>query len=251
MTDRPPYPWDDEHPPQQWPSEPAELAWLNVPEVNSDAAGDSVYADTIRHCSTWRQMADRSKTTTAHECTHGVNSQIRNAGGARMNGFYVLGGRGIALPEPGIRKRDVAAFVPAELRGDRFGTYVTGQSAWDGEPLYLFDEWVAYRNGAECGLDMIARGEQPDQTDLVRGPLEFSIYCLAMLAAVEAKAPGDLPALLPFFRWHWAAAWSVYRRGKDKFPFSEQDRYEAAFFGSAGAGLREFAERFEVQVKGV
>lgn len=248
--DRPPYPWDEEHPPQQWPAS-NEPAWINVAEVNSDADGDSVYADTIRHCTTWRQMADRSKTTTAHECTHGINSQIRNSAGQRMNGFYALGGRGIALPEPPIRKRDVASFVPNDLRGDRFSTYVTGQTAWDDSPLYLMDEWIAYRNGAACGLDMLARGESPEKTDLVRGPLEFSVYCLAMLSAAETKANSSVIPLLAFFRWLWIESWSVYRKGKDQFPFSEQDRFEAVFFGAAGEPLRDFADKYDIPVKGI
>lgn len=278
MTDRPPYPWDPEHPPQEWPAEPS---WIQVAEVNNDAAGDSVWADTIRHCKTWRQMQDRSRTTTAHECTHGINSQLRNAAGTRYeigwkmqaspsggepyrlpvpipadifglygesgerkNGFYVLGGRGITLREPGIRKSDVAPAVPRELRGDRFGLYVVQSRDWDDSPLYIFDEKVSYLNGAKCALDMVARGENPGQSDHVRSLTEFSVYGLAMLYAVESGAPGDLETLLPFSRWLWAEAWKTYYKGKPIFPFSGQDEYEAAFFGAPGATLRAFAAKY-------
>jgi len=258
----PPYPWDDEHPPGEWPN------WIMIGEVNQDAQGDSVYADTIRHCTTWRQMKDRSKTTTAHECTHGINNQIRNTagasydiemkmgspspvymannGGGRVNACYVLGGRAIILPEPPIRKRDVANAVPKTLRGDRFSTYITGQGAWDAQPLYIFDEWSAYINGAKCGIDMFARGESPEKTDLMRGPLEFSIYALALMTIVPDPKP-----LLPFFRWQWLNSWATFRHGKDKFPFSGQDEYAERFFGLGGQDLRAFAEANQIETKGL
>lgn len=267
MTDRPPYPWDDEHPPKPWSDEPA---WLAVPKVNDAVTGDSVLADCVTRCVRYREMSDASKTTTAHECTHGINSQIRNATGAtydlgwdagrmavpvqqerhglygagrRINGFYVLKGRGIALPEPSFRKRDVVQYIPQALRGDRFSTYVTGQAAWDDSPCYLWDEWTAYRNGAECGIEI----GKADGSDLVRGPVEFQGYALAVLIACEKQDPAKLSLLLPFFRWHWDACWDTYQRGKDLFPFSGQAEMVNALRTSAEcAAMREFCERHGV-----
>lgn len=259
MPELPPYPWDDEHPPGEWPN------WIMVGEINQDAQGDSVYADTIRHCKTWRQMQDRSKTTTAHECTHGINSQIRNMagasydiemkmgspspvyktnnGGEQKNGCYLLGGRGIILTEPPIRKREVAAAIPASLRGDRFSTYITGQRAWDDQPLYIFDEWSAYINGAKCGIDMAKRGETIEHTDLMRGPIEFACYSLGLMSIVPDPKP-----LLPFFRWQWLNAWKTFQEGKGTFPFSGQEEYAQRLLESE---LMAFAEKNQIQTKGL
>lgn len=266
MPDMIPYPWDNENPPDQWPE------WIVVPEVNTAAPADgSVLSDTIRHCVRWKEMSDSSKTTTAHECTHGINAEMRNkvgvsyetefkdglsmpitvqgyGAGQAVNAFYVLNGRGVVLNEPGIRKRDVAKNIPSALRGDRFSTYITGQPAWDGQPLYIFDEWSAYVNGARCGIDMVGRGQNPDKSDLMRGPLEFSIYSLALMASIPES---DRTHLLPFFRWQWLNSWWTYRQGKPMFPFSSQDQYEAAFFGAAGAELRNFAAQHKIKVEGI
>lgn len=249
--------------PQPWPD------WVQVDEVNDAAPADgSVYSDTIRHCVRWKAMSDRSKTTTAHECTHGINSEVRNKagasydiemkmgspspiymtnnGGGQVNAFYVLGGRAIILPEPPVRKRDVANAVPKSLRGDRFGTYITGQGAWDNQPLYIFDEWSAYINGAKCGIDMLARGESPERTDLMRGPLEFSAYSLALMMSVGQN---DLESLLPFFRWNWLNSWATFKAGRELFPFSGQDEYAQKLL--TNEWMMGFAIKHNIETKGL
>lgn len=204
----------------------ADPTWINYPRQHSTFSDRSeLYNDYCNHCRSWRQMIERSsKITSAHECTHGTNSELRMrrsemagiksdgqlditfvrskgvtliqprrdvrelffAKAGKVNGFYVGGDRAIMLPEPGIRKSTVAKYIPSGLRGMRFSTYITGQRAWDDTPLYIFDEWVAYNNGTATGVDLNKLGDGSGRgTDQPMGPLEFFAYALGLCRAVE------------------------------------------------------------------
>jgi len=55
---------------------------ITWPEANRDVPDARVWADVARHCTNWRNYSQPGDlVTTAHECTHGVNSDIRNARG--------------------------------------------------------------------------------------------------------------------------------------------------------------------------
>lgn len=201
------------------------VQFQNYPTQHHSADDASpIYNDFINHCRSWRQMIVRGrKITSAHECTHGINSELRlgrfgaqalgemaldivfkrvgdsltliqpNPRAAsfqtlaeRMNGFYVGEDRGVLLPEPRIRKSQVAKYVPSALRGYRYQTYITGQTAWDDTPLYVFDEWVAYNNGTLTANDLNARGDSSGKgEDQPMGPLEFLGYAVALCMAVD------------------------------------------------------------------
>ena len=104
---------------------------------------------------------DSNRITHGHETTHGINSHLRNYKndtGRRANGFYVLNNRGVIVPEPNMRKSAVGRYVPASLRGSRYGTYISGSRAWDDTPTYVLDEWVSYTNGGAVGIDLNRSG---------------------------------------------------------------------------------------------
>ncbi len=104
---------------------------------------------------------DNDRITWGHETTHGINSHLRNyfnKSGKKANGFYVLNGQGVIVSEPKMSKARVAQHVPSVLRGSRYNLYVAGSSAWNDRPLYIFDEWVSYNNGAAVGVDMAQKG---------------------------------------------------------------------------------------------
>ena len=94
---------------------------------------------------------DNDLVTWAHETTHGINSRVRCEVGGMVNAFYCLNGWVGIYREPNFRKSQVCAFVPANLRGLGWETYMAGASSWDDRPLYILDEWVAYINGAIVG----------------------------------------------------------------------------------------------------
>lgn len=237
-----------------------EPTWLDYPAVNKAVAGQTRYADYITHCGNWKYYSVAgSKTTSAHECNHGTNSDIRNklgrgpraiyprsaarhsAGcgcrlsvpvrtktrGARVNGFYCGRDRAILLPEPKFRKRDIASSIPTSLRAYRYKTYISGQTAWDNEPLYVWDEWVAYCAGAEAGIDLWQRSGDPQSknTDGVYGVIEFLVYGTAVMMVAASKDRTNFDVLLPFYRWQAARSLRVFFVGREVYPWSDQDAY--------------------------
>jgi hypothetical protein len=49
------------------------------PKLHQVEAGDSPYADAINHCERYNYYSVRGqRVTSVHECTHGINSQLRN-----------------------------------------------------------------------------------------------------------------------------------------------------------------------------
>lgn len=165
------------------------------------------YGDALNHCENYRYYAGGGDRITAvHECSHGIASQIRKG---RTNGFYLLENRAIGLDEPDGKKSDCVKFIPADMRYGRFATYVTGQREWEDSPLYLFDEWVAYRNGAACLL--YEDGKEGLGTDYLFGPIEFATYGIAT-AMAHPRAD-----LTEFTKWLLADVLEMYQRGRAKF----------------------------------
>ena len=144
----------------------------------------------------------------------------------------------------------VASYVPASLRGSRFGTYITGASSWDDTPLYIFDEWVAYTNGSEVAVNLARAGLwRYGWRDGVAGTLEFTAYALALGMAVEAGDPAyfrDHTQFRAFLAWNVRRAMDLYRIGSviESFRWDTQDAYYRALRESPDAeALRAFARR--------
>jgi hypothetical protein len=186
-----------------------------------------------------------------HETTHGINAHLRNTfGKPGDNGFYVLKDRAIILAEPSMKKSQVAAHVPQSLRGSRFSLYITGQTAWDNEPLYIFDEWVAYTNDSFVGVELAKAGKWTyGWTDGVAGTLEFCAYATATALAIEKNDPGyftKTPQFLEFFAWQLQRAMDIFREGKDlkDFTYDKQDQfYQTLQTASDAAPLRTFISK--------
>ncbi|RME23299.1 MAG: hypothetical protein D6806_11530 [Deltaproteobacteria bacterium] len=233
-----------------------EVEWLDFGPLNdySDPGWGNVLTDIVRHCpAEWVQTYwDSDKVTHGHETTHGINSYLRNyenSTGQRANGFYVLENRAAIIVEPGIWKHQAAEFVPAELRGDRFDMYVTGQTAWDDAPLYLFDEWTAYTNGTAVAVDLYEAGAwNYGWRDACMGTIEFVVYSVALAMAVEKYDPNYFSGyeqFKAFLGWQLERSVELFRRCSKMEPFAwdRQDRYFAALRGTAGEPLRQFLGR--------
>jgi hypothetical protein len=140
-----------------------------------------IIADLQSHLSNPGLYTDSDLVTTAHETTHGVNSELRQQYGKPC--FYALNGKVLSLPhELDTTLSQVAASVPEELRGRGFRLYlIEQQKYWQNQPSYILDELSAYTNGAEC-----SRQRQVD----AHGEIDFAVECLGY-AAVLAKLTGD------------------------------------------------------------
>jgi len=217
--------------------------------------GGDVLNDILTHLS--RQYGstyyDRDPITHGHETSHGIHSDIRNHHndtGKRVNGFYMLRDRAVLVVEPNIRKSHAAPYIPAGLRGSRYDLYVTGSHAWDDTPLYLWDEWNAYVNGGEVGVDMVENGLwNRGWRDGVAGQLEFTVYAIALAMAVEERDPAyfaEHTQFLAFLAYNSRRAMEVYRVGAkmEAFSWDRQDAYYAKLTtGEAGRSIREFTDR--------
>lgn len=233
-----------------------EVEWLEFAPLNQlgDPDWGGVLTDIVNHCPPeWVQTYyDSDRVTHGHETTHGINSYLRNYEnntGQRANGFYVLENRAAIIVEPGIRKHQAAEFVPGPLRGSRFDMYVTGQSAWDDTPLYLFDEWTAYTNGTAVAVDLYEAGAwHYGWRDACMGTLEFVVYAVALARAVESYDPDYFQSygqFTAFLGWQLERSLDLYRRCARAEPFAwdEQDAYFARLRGADGEPLRQFLAR--------
>ena len=146
----------------------------------TDAPVD-IISDLQSHCSSPGTYSDSDLVTTAHETTHGVNSDLRNKYGKPC--FYALNGKVLSLPhELNTTLSQVAASVPEELRGRVFRLYlIEQQSWWQNQPSYILDELSAYTNGVAC-----SRQRQV----LDHGETSFAVEFLGY-AAVLVKMTGD------------------------------------------------------------
>jgi len=250
-------PRTDTGPPPGGPRPGDSVRWVDWPEQHTaaDASWGGVLTDIVRHLprSYGDTYYDSDKVTYGHETTHGINSHIRNYlndTGRRANGFYCLEDRAALVPEPGIRKSQVASYIPGALRESRFSLYITGSTAWDDTPLYVWDEWIAYINGGEVGVDRHRAGLwREGWRDAVMGPLEFTVYGLAVGMAVEALDPGYFARETQFkevMAFSCRRAMRVFNEGRtmESFRWDRQETYYTTFRTSTAAEpMREFVRR--------
>lgn len=123
---------------------------------------------------------------------HGTPEAKMTAMGSGLNAFYVYENKYVWYDEPDFRKRDVIEFVPQRWRNHHlFKTYVSGAPAWDNQPLYLWDEWTAYCNGAKAG----------ESNSEIEFATIFGWFAYAVLEACKKYDPEARYILFPFFEW--------------------------------------------------
>jgi hypothetical protein len=212
--------------------------------VANNESGDTLFADIANHCAKWSYYrVAGSKCSSAHEATHGINSDLRNAAGGNVNAFYLGQNRSIVIPEPSTRKRDSVQFIPESFRKSRYSLYVTGQNEWDSSPLYLFDEWSAYSNGASAAIDLVKHNAFDEKgTGVIDGTVEFIAYGLATAMAAD-KAGVLSDQLKAFTAFMVRRSMNAYFSGKDAslLGFGE-DEAVANLNGADGEAYRTFMQ---------
>lgn len=193
---------------------------------------------------------DEDRVTHGHETTHGIDSELSNnyapKDGKRYEAFYVLENRAVFVAQPNIKKSQVAAYIPEALRGTRYNLYVVGQTAFEDDPLYLWEEWVAYTNGGTVGVELQQLGKWTQGSrDAVAGPLEMSIYAIAVARAVEKLDPqyfATNKAFREFLAWNLWRAMKVFHIGRTykEFQFASQKTLYDALLSEAGKPIRDF-----------
>jgi hypothetical protein len=226
----------------------------------SNASWGPVLTDIVRHLprSYGDIYYDADHVTYGHETSHGIHAHIRNYlndTGTRANGFYVPGNQACLVREPRMRKSDVAPYIPRSLRWSRYATYISGSSGWDDTPLYVWDEWNAYVNGAEVGIDRYRRGLwRSGWRGTVDGVIEFVVYGIAVGMAAEAREPGYFerePNFLAFMALQLERSMRAFREGQTipVMAWTEQDLYyERLRTSSDAAAMRDWVRaRFSAE----
>jgi len=198
-----------------------------------------VLGDIESHLPHGHPYKDADKITYAHECSHGINSNIRNkySNLGKINAFYCLQNRAIVLKEPDITLAKVARAVPDSLRGSVYRLYLINQQRyWNHEPLYVLDEFDSYINGSVCRLDL----KIENRAESVRNMAEFNVYsiCLSQLFQPDLEFKN-------FLIWQLERAMSIYQQSLNLGDISAATEYLNIFKTNKDASsLRQFTREY-------
>src|SRR5207245_11321401 len=134
------------------------------------------------------------------------------------HGFSCGKNPAILLSGPRVKLSQLAAMIPESLRGSRYQLYCIEQKKYfEDHPLYLFDEWTAYTNGAYAGVELTEKNQlDMPRNDALIGPMEFSIYALGLAAAIQKHDPDylrDNKQFRGFLAHELRRSIAIYRRG--------------------------------------
>lgn len=213
---------------------------IDYPEQAKNLTDPSLLADIANHCKDWSYYrVAGSDVTSGHEATHGIHAQLRNELNVQ-NGFYLGYGKAVTLASPKCRKSDAIKHIPEFFRKMRYPTYVSGQSEWDNTPLYIFDEWSAYINGAFVASDLYHRGKYEEGArDNDYGPIEFVAYGIAICMA--AKDANDLSSeLVELLGLQINRTFNAYYSAEGLWEMGEKVLVDALATGTEGQIYRDF-----------
>lgn len=134
--------------------------------------------------------------TRIHEQCHGLNNLLTNnrrrlVKNYNISGFYLLNDKEIYLNNPNTTMSRVAQKIPIILRGKFYRTYFqVYDRAWEKEPLYTVEEWVAYSNELES-CDSINEIEESS----ILGAHEFAFYAISLLENADQD-------YIDFYKWN-------------------------------------------------
>lgn len=151
---------------------------------------------------------DSLNISTAHECTHGINAELRvqHSKKEKYNGFYLLDDNYVIIKEPDINTLSILNKVPKRLRFNIYqSTYDNTKKFWQDRPLYLFDEFIAHTTG------MLYRKQKgiKIRTECPKYTLEMGIYCLFLLQ--EMRNSPDYDKLKDLTIWNFNRIIGAYQ----------------------------------------
>lgn len=230
----------------------SQVQWITYPAQKnlSDASWGNVLTDIENHLPKEKgtQYRDRDKTTWAHETTHGIHSAINEIyfKSGHIYGLYVLNDKAAIITQPKTTITQVAAMIPASLRKSRYQLYLVSQRRyWDAEPLYLYDEWIAYTNGVTAGIELDQKGiaKYANKNDFLFSIIEFDVYALYVCMAAKKYDPSyDAKQLLEFTAWNLQRTMNLYAEGSkiENLNWDDGKYLEEIRTGQSAAELRQF-----------
>ena len=220
--------------PRSQPSDSApgsKVAWRDAPPLRGVPAGLGPFLADVESRlprELGMRYRDSSRITWCHETTHGIHSALRNRN--RLPAFYPGGGKFALVEPPALTLGEVAAVIPSHLRGSRYKTYlVQARRDWDRDPLYVWDEWVAYDNGMAAGIEEGGRAASGASDDAV-ACLELSCYALGVAAAARRKGAPVSDQFREFLAWELRRSLGLFARARALPAFAWNDlRLEQAW----------------------
>ncbi len=194
-------------------------AFTNYPSIRNVGNLNGIVADIESHLQAGHPYQDSDLITWVHEGTHGINADLRNK--FRRPGFYVLNNRAILLKEePRTTLTRVSRLVPVSLRGGVYNLYlIESRQWWENEPSYVWDEFVAYTNGADARRQLHIRGRQ----ETIRYMLEFIVYS----SCVTKSAKSSDKQIRSFLMWQVERSMKLYHASGVKSAYLDRLRKSA------------------------
>jgi hypothetical protein len=200
------------------------VVWSKAPALRAAPAGVGAFLAGVESRlppEMGTRYRDSNRVTWCHETTHGVHSALRLR--YRQPAFYPGDGRFALVEPPAVTLGEVAAAVPEPLRGTRYQLYLVRQRRdWERDPLYVWDEWVAYDNGTTTGIEESARAGTGASDDAV-ACLEMSGYALAVAAARRKGVPLS-EQFREFLAWELRRSLGLYAKAMTLPAFAWPDR---------------------------
>lgn len=192
------------------------------------------------------QYRSSDKDTWAHESTHGIHAYLNNNfGNPNYYCFYPGNNKAAKVKHPKFTIKDVANALPVSLRESRYNLYLVQQtSQFNSRPLYLWDEWISYANGAATGIELVNKGTyKPAKNNICLGVLEFNVYA-TYVAIVQKKLDPqyDNKQLLEVLAWNLERGMKIYTEGQKLSVYNwDNDKYLNQLRNSNDAAeLRKF-----------
>lgn len=206
-----------------------------------------VLSDIESHMTAGHIYRDPDKPTWGHETTHGINSLLRNKHQGNINAFYVLNDKYVLINELNTTLAEVAQNVPQSLRVANLYTTQTGvynlymiqqRQWWNDKPSYVFDEWVAYANGALVSIDL-------KESDRVRSDImhmtQFNVFSLSL--AYTANSNDE--QFKEFLKWHLQRTFEIIHLASEIDDMSQVNAYWKLVQENRDAEpLREFSRNY-------
>jgi len=202
----------------------------------------------------WSIYMTESGAGSIHELTHGANATANNAiDRPGTNAMYCLNNWVAVLKEPNFNRKIVSRYIPHSLRGNKFDLYVNSGPERPGGPLYLYNEWIAYTNGAIYSIDLSEQAgcyNDCEEVDWVMAPIELGVYCIATLRATGdhdkdytyVKIHGE--DLRDFTRWNLERTFNAYKDARRNHPHLggsyPQDYHRKLLMNPDAEDLRRF-----------
>lgn len=204
---------------------------------------NSLYSSVLSHSK--NPVTEQSRSTSVHETSHMISSEIRNSHKGNVNGFFIPLDQAVVVDQPNVKIKDVAGYVPPNLRGSRYKLYLVDQSRyWNDSPLYIMEEWHCYALGGASAVADSKLKLKLEKTDAVAGSFEFMIYNTALFKCIiDTDKEYDILKFKEFYNWLFSFSFKVFSEGRiiPEYKSSSSDKlYDEFFHSKEGEDFRKF-----------